>query len=112
MYALSIEHLTVQDDGTMSPGSGDFAGFKEHSRREHPLLVRQVLEQAVDEEAQTIEKNLKQQLVDIIRDCQEQIFLSYRERMFMNGQSLMLETTEVEERTFRGEPRGSNWHPQ
>lgn len=63
-----------------SPGSTDLSAFEVHSRRELPRLVRQMLENAVNEHITPLEEALKHQLLDIIRQCQEQMFSSYRSR--------------------------------
>lgn len=56
-----------------------FASFVEHSRREFPQLVRQALERIVNEEVHPLEESLKSgKLIEIIKDCQEQTFVSYR----------------------------------
>lgn len=68
-------------DGEQSLENRDFANFVEHSRRELPQLVRQALERIVNEKTQPLEESLKNgQLVELIKDCQEQIFSSYKKQ--------------------------------
>lgn len=64
-----------------SPDSRELAHFEHFSRRELPKLVRRSLEIAVAEDVQLrmLEDRLKNQLVDIIRNCQTQVFNLYQE---------------------------------
>ena len=64
-----------------SPDSRELAHFEHFSRRELPKLVRRSLEIAVAEDVQLrmLEERLKNQLVDIIHNCQTQVFNLYQE---------------------------------
>ena len=64
-----------------SPDSRELAHFEHFSRRELPKLVRRSLEIAVAEDVQLrmLEDRLKNQLVDIIHNCQTQVFNLYQE---------------------------------
>jgi hypothetical protein len=48
--------------------------FQEFSRLELPRLVRQTLEVVVEQEAQPLEEKLKDRLVNIVKECQTQLF--------------------------------------
>ena len=45
-----------------------------------PRYFRSALEAAINDEAQPIEERLRTQLVDMIRECQDRVFSSYRSR--------------------------------
>lgn len=49
------------------------ARFQEFSRLELPRMVRRTLEAVVEQEAQPLEDKLKEQLVDIVKQCQAQL---------------------------------------
>lgn len=57
--------------------STDVARFQAFSRLELPKLVRQTLEMAVEREAQPLGEKLKDQLVDIVKECQARLFTMF-----------------------------------
>lgn len=61
-----------------SEKSRNIARFQEFSRLELPRLVRRTLEVAVEKEAQPLEERLKDQLVDIVRECQSQLIAMFQ----------------------------------
>jgi len=63
----------------MSPDSRDLASYENYIRRELPRLVRSHIEEAVRREMQPLEASLISSLVEIIQDCQDRVFRSYRE---------------------------------
>ncbi|KAH9210188.1 hypothetical protein DL95DRAFT_413234 [Leptodontidium sp. 2 PMI_412] len=68
----------VQEDIILSPDSRELAGYEEHCRRELPRRVRAALEEIVNTESQPMEESIRNQLMSIIRDCQDRVFSSYR----------------------------------
>jgi hypothetical protein len=76
IYASDFE--AVQEDIILSPDSRELADYEEYCRRELPRTFRGALEEIVHNESQPIEENIKNQLMNIIRDCQDRVFSSYR----------------------------------
>ncbi|PMD34500.1 hypothetical protein L207DRAFT_638973 [Hyaloscypha variabilis F] len=68
----------VQDDIILSPGSRELADYEDYCRRELPRRVRTALEEIVHNESQPMEESIRNQLINIIRDCQDLVFSSYR----------------------------------
>lgn len=79
MLILGIDFEEVQEDLEHSPDSREFADDDEYCRRELPRHFRAALEGIVHTESQPIEERLRSQLMAIIRDCQDRVFLTYRE---------------------------------
>jgi hypothetical protein len=52
--------------------------FQQFSRLELPRLVRRTLEAVVEQEAQPLEDKLKDRLVDIVKECQTQLFAMFQ----------------------------------
>ena len=69
----------LQEDTPMSPDSRELANYEDYIRRELPRLVRSNIEEAVRREMQPFEASLISNLVEIIQDCQDRVFKSYRE---------------------------------
>ncbi|OCK91248.1 uncharacterized protein K441DRAFT_679729 [Cenococcum geophilum 1.58] len=61
-----------------SPGSDDFAGFEEYRRRELPRIIRQRVEEAVQREHEPLEERVKNEIMQIIRDCTTELLHDYR----------------------------------
>jgi hypothetical protein len=94
MQRTDCEYITRSK--SPDPGrSTNIARFQEFSRLELPRLVRRTLEVAVEREAQPLEERLKDQLVDIVRECQSQLFSMFQG----SGQPVP-----TEELAARGEP--------
>ena len=68
----------VQEDLALSPDSRVLADYEEYCRRELPQVFRAALEEIVQNESQPIEESIRNQLMNIIRDCQDRVFLRYR----------------------------------
>jgi hypothetical protein len=68
----------VQEDLSLSPDSRQLADYDDYYRRELPRAVRAALEESVQVQSQPIEENLRNQLIDIIRDCQDGLFSKYK----------------------------------
>ena len=62
----------------LSPDSRELGDYEEYCRRELPRRVRAALEEIVHNESQPMEDSIRNQLLDIIRDCQDRVFSSYR----------------------------------
>lgn len=56
----------------------ELSNYEEFSRQELPQVFRRALESAVNEQSQPIEDGLRNQLVNIIQECQSQVFSLYR----------------------------------
>ncbi|KAF2736281.1 hypothetical protein EJ04DRAFT_551355 [Polyplosphaeria fusca] len=73
-------YIEYQPPGAVAPqGETNITRFHEFSRLELPRLVRRTLETVVEEEAQPLEDKLKDRLVDIVKECQTQLFSMFRE---------------------------------
>jgi hypothetical protein len=68
----------IQEDLTLSPDSRELANYEEYCRRELPRDFRAALEEIVHNESQPIEESIRNRLMNIIRDCQDRVFLRYR----------------------------------
>lgn len=76
IYASDFEE--VQEDIILSPDSRELADYEDYCRRELPRRVREALEEIVHNESQPMEESIRNQLMNIIRDCQDRVFSSYR----------------------------------
>lgn len=76
IYASDFEE--VQEDIILSPDSRQLAYYEDYCRRELPRTVRAALEEIVHNESQPIEESIRNQLINIIRDCQDRVFSNYR----------------------------------
>lgn len=77
ILTISLDFEPVQEEAE-SPDCRELANYEEYSRRELPHFFRSALEAAVNDEAQPIEERLKSRLVEMIRDCQDRVFSTYR----------------------------------
>jgi hypothetical protein len=57
---------------------GPLARYEEYLRKELPDLVRRMLEIRIDEALQLTEETLKDEIVDIVRDSQRELFEKYK----------------------------------
>jgi hypothetical protein len=78
MIITTIDFEDIQENLPLSPDSQDLADYEEYCRRELPLLFRASLEERIQNESQPIEENIRNQLMDIIRDCQDRVSSRYR----------------------------------
>jgi hypothetical protein len=62
----------------LSPDSRELADYEEYCRRELPRTFRAALEEIVHNESQPLEESIRNQLMNIIRDCQDRVFSRYR----------------------------------
>jgi len=76
IYVADFE--AVQEDLALSPDSRELADYEEYCRRELPRDFRAALEEIVHNESQPIEESIRNQLMNIIRDCQDRVFSRYR----------------------------------
>jgi hypothetical protein len=67
-----------------SPNSQQLAEYEEYSRRELPRLIESTLEQAAQNGTRIIEESLRCLLPGMIRDCQDQVFSSFRSMLASN----------------------------
>ncbi|KAF4614326.1 hypothetical protein G7Y89_g15411 [Cudoniella acicularis] len=81
----------VQDESVQSPDSTELSNYEDYSRQQLPRYFRDALQAIVAEEAQPIEERLKSRLVDLIQDCQERVFSTYRDRLRVNSSPLNME---------------------
>ena len=61
-----------------SPGSDGFAGFEEYRRRELPRIIKQRVEEAVQREHEPLEERVKNEVMQMIRDCTTELLQDYR----------------------------------
>jgi hypothetical protein len=80
----------------MSPDSRDIANYEDYIRRELPRLVRSNIEEAVRREMQPLEASLISNLVEIVQDCQDRVFRSYRETRGVSGELQMPTSIDAE----------------
>ena len=67
-----IDHIVL------SPDSRQLADYEEYSRRELPRIFRATLEEIIQTQSQPIEESIRNQLTNIIQDCQDRVFAGYR----------------------------------
>ncbi|RFU29493.1 hypothetical protein B7463_g6824, partial [Scytalidium lignicola] len=73
--------------------SEDFTNFMQYSRQELPRLVKQALEHLDDES--TLKEYLRNdQLIGIIKNCQEKMFTSYKQKFNTSRRDLELESSQ------------------
>jgi hypothetical protein len=60
------------------------ASYEEFSRLELPRVFKAALETIIEMDPEPIEEQLRDRLVNIIRECQELVFSSYRSRAAIN----------------------------
>jgi hypothetical protein len=80
-----IDFEPIQEESMASPDSQQLSNYEEFSRQELPRFFRAALEEAIDKNTQPIEEKLKSHLVDMIRDCQDRVFSTYRLRFPSNA---------------------------
>jgi hypothetical protein len=73
-----------------SPDASELADYEDYIRRELPSLVRRNLEEIFCRETQPLQASVIANLVDIVRNCQETISRSYRQRSETGGGSQTL----------------------
>ena len=84
ILTVGIDSESIQDYATESLGSTELSNYEEYSRQELPRVFRGALEAAVNEQAQPIEDGLRNQLVNMIQECQNYVFSTYRSRLTSN----------------------------
>lgn len=77
----------VQENLSQSPDSRELENYEVFCRQELPRSVRHALEELIRSRSSPIEEILRNQLVSIIRDCQDRVFSSYRESLGPAGGS-------------------------
>ena len=81
ILTVGIDFESIQDDAAKTLGSTELSNYEEYSRQELPRVFRGALEAAVNEQAQPIEDGLRNQLVNMIQECQNYVFTTYRSRL-------------------------------
>lgn len=76
-----IDFEPLHEEATESPGAIQLSDYEEYSRRELPRIFRGALEEAVNQETEPIAERLRNQLINMIQECQERVFSTYRSRM-------------------------------
>jgi hypothetical protein len=85
-HCLPIHHLKltvaldfepIQEEILHQPNA-EMLLYEEYSRRELPRLFRNALETVVSEETQHLEERLRDELVNMIQDCQDRVLSNYR----------------------------------
>ncbi|PSN65855.1 hypothetical protein BS50DRAFT_621649 [Corynespora cassiicola Philippines] len=69
---------TADDAESSSPKASDITQYEAYLRRELPRRVRKELEIAIEKMVGPIEETLKNQLEDIVRNCQERLSKTYQ----------------------------------
>jgi hypothetical protein len=85
-HSLTVNHLIltlvldfepIQEEILHQPNA-EMLLYEEYSRRELPRLFRNALENVVSEETQHLEERLRDELVNMIQDCQDRVLFNYR----------------------------------
>ncbi|CZR68989.1 uncharacterized protein PAC_18890 [Phialocephala subalpina] len=71
----------LHEEATGSPVAIQLSDYEDYSRRELPRIFKGALEEAVNQEAEPIAERLRNQLINMIQECQERVFSTYRSRM-------------------------------
>lgn len=71
----------VQENRAQSPNSQELASYEAFSRQELPRVFRRCLEAAVSEETDLLEEKFRSRLVDMIKDCQDQVLVNYQSKI-------------------------------
>jgi hypothetical protein len=75
----------IQEDIIQTPDSQELADYEQYCRRELPRVFRASLEEIVNNNTQPLEEQLRSQLMDLIRDAQDQVFSGYRSSSMTTG---------------------------
>jgi hypothetical protein len=67
-----------EENANIMPHHRDLANYEDFLRRETPRFFNAALEDAVTREIHPIEERLRRQILDLIREAQNQAFLSWR----------------------------------
>lgn len=109
LYALELifddcSRISDCENNTYSPSSQDLVRYEEFGRRNLPRLVQQRLESVVESRTGGVESQLRRELVDIVRDCQEEMFDLFSQQgppfgqpTTLTGHSIRLETSRTDE---------------
>ncbi|KAE9363847.1 hypothetical protein N431DRAFT_356502 [Stipitochalara longipes BDJ] len=68
----------VQEDIVLSPDSRALENYEDYCRQELPRVFRSELEAIIQAESEPIEERIRNRITNLIRDCQDQVFSSYR----------------------------------
>ncbi|KAF8854835.1 hypothetical protein BDZ45DRAFT_596462, partial [Acephala macrosclerotiorum] len=63
----------LHEDATESPGTIQLSDYEEYSRRELPRIFQGALEEAINQETEPIAERLRNQLINMIQECQERV---------------------------------------
>jgi len=75
---IPTPYIEYQPCTGQSAEPSSVARFQEFSRLELPRLVRRTLEAVVEQEAQPLEDKMKERLVDIVKECQNQLLSMFQ----------------------------------
>jgi hypothetical protein len=75
---LISDFEAVQEETVLSPDSRELEDYEEYCRRELPRTFRAALEETVHNQLQPMEESIRNQLMNLIRDCQDRVFSRYR----------------------------------
>jgi hypothetical protein len=98
---MATDYEPIQED-IQSPDSRVLAEYEEYCRQELPRYFRASLEEMVYNEGEPFE-NIRSQLMNMIRDCQDRVFSKYRATATPALQSSMINN--------RHSPQPSQSHP-
>lgn len=77
----------MQENILQSPDSIELANYEEYCRQQLPRIVRNAIQEEIRSLSAPIEDDLRNRLVSIVRDCQDRMFLRYRESRDMTQAS-------------------------
>jgi hypothetical protein len=77
MLTVVLDFEPIQEEVTHQPDA-EMLLYEEYSRQELPRLFRNALETVVSEETQHLEERLRDELVNMIQDCQDRVLSNYR----------------------------------
>ena len=81
----NLDFEPIQEESDLAVECQALANYEDYSRQELPRLFRSVLETAIDNQAQPIEEQMRQQLTSMIRSCQDRIFADYKALLLRNS---------------------------
>ena len=76
-FEADYDYSMKEEDSQVNTSS-DLESFEQYLKEELPKTVRRALEARVDQAVNPVEETLRDQIVDIVRDCQTQLFEDYR----------------------------------
>lgn len=80
-----LDFEPIQEESDLAVECQALANYEDYSRQELPRLFRSVLETAIDNQAQPIEEQMRQQLTSMIQSCQDRIFADFKALLLRNS---------------------------